>query len=88
MTVTSAARGQKWPLASLCGAAGQVADCLAKVARQASAAAADAAKRQELLAAVAELDGARAEAAWLAAYEQDEDRYKVSPLLGAGYVIG
>jgi hypothetical protein len=53
------------------------------VARQASAAAAEAAKRQELLAAVAELDGARAEAAWLAAYEQDEDRYKVGPLLGA-----
>jgi len=53
------------------------------VARQASAAAAEAAKRPELLSAVAELDGARAEAAWLAAYEQDEDRYKVGPLPGA-----
>lgn len=54
----------------------QVADCLAKVARQVTAAAAEAAKREGMLAAVAELGAAREEAAWLKAYEQDDDRYK------------
>lgn len=57
----------------------QVADCLAKVARQVTAAAADAVKREGLLAGVAELGAAREEAAWLTAYEQDDDRYKASP---------
>ena len=57
----------------------QVADCLAKVARQVTTAAADAVKREGLLAGVAELGAAREEAAWLTAYEQDDDRYKASP---------
>lgn len=53
-----------------------MADCLAKVARQVTAAVAEAARREGMLAAVAELGGAREEAAWLKAYEQDDDRYK------------
>lgn len=57
----------------------QVADCLAKVARQVTAAAADAVKREGLLAGVAELGAAHDEAAWLTSYEQDDDRYKASP---------
>lgn len=59
----------------------QVADCLAKVARQVTAAGAEAAKREGMLAAVAELGAAREEAAWLKAYEQDEDRYKARILI-------
>ncbi|KAK9845994.1 hypothetical protein WJX81_007981 [Elliptochloris bilobata] len=54
----------------------QVADCLAKVARQVTAALAEATKREGMLAAVAELGATREETAWLSAYEQDEDRYK------------
>ena len=57
-----------------------MADCLAKVARQVTAAVAEAAKREGMLAAVAELGAAREEVAWLKAYEQDDDRYRARVL--------
>ena len=54
----------------------QVAEQLAKVAQQVVDAEAEAARREGLLRAVEELQGARAECAWLTAYDADDARYK------------
>lgn len=54
----------------------QVAQQLARVVSQITDAQAEAARRSTLLAAVAELEGARAECAWLEAYNRDDGRYK------------
>ena len=54
----------------------QVAEQLAKVAKQVVDAEAEAARRGPLLRAAEELQGARAECAWLCAYDADDARYK------------
>ncbi|KAK9803571.1 hypothetical protein WJX72_001222 [[Myrmecia] bisecta] len=55
---------------------GQVSDVLAKVVRQLADTTAEAERRQDVLAAVAEFDTAYADCAWLTAYENDDMRYK------------
>ena len=55
----------------------QVADTLHRMVEQLAWAEAEAARRQPVLDAIAQLDQARTECTWLAAYEADPDRYKV-----------
>jgi len=55
----------------------QVSDILARVLRQLSAAVDETEGRQPVLAAVAALEEAQIEAAWLAEYEEDPHRFKV-----------
>lgn len=55
----------------------QVADMLHKTVEQLAWAEAEAGRRAPLLAAIAQLDTARQEVAWLTAYEGNADRYKV-----------
>ena len=57
----------------------QVADTLHRMVEQLAWAEAEAARRQPVLEAIAQLDQARTECVWLATYEADSDRYKVSP---------
>ena len=54
-----------------------MADTLHKMVEQLAWAEAEAARRQPVLDASAQLDQARTECTWLAAYEADPDRYKV-----------
>lgn len=58
----------------------QVAQQLARTAKQVADAAAEAERRSELLAAWRELEEARAECAWLDAYDKDDARYKARTL--------
>ena len=60
----------------LAGGLPQVAEQLAKAVKQVADAEAEAARRGALLRAAEELQGARAECAWLAAYDADDARYK------------
>ena len=57
-----------------------MAEQLAKVVKQVVDAEAEAARRGALLRAVEELQGARAECAWLCAYDADDARYKARHL--------
>ena len=58
----------------------QVAEVLAKVVKQVSAAEAEAERRSGILDAIEELQTMRAECSWLAEYDRDDARYKVSVL--------
>ncbi|CAL8469353.1 g8894 [Coccomyxa elongata] len=54
----------------------QVAEVLAKVVKQVSAAEAEAERRSGILDAIEELQTMRAECSWLAEYDRDDSRYK------------
>lgn len=58
----------------------QVAEVLAKVARQVQDAEAEAERRRDILQAIDELQAMRAECTWLAGYDRDDSRlsYRVS----------
>ncbi len=58
----------------------QVAEVLAKVVKQVSAAEAEAERRSGILDAIEELQTMRAECSWLAEYDRDDSRYKVRVL--------
>ena len=60
----------------------QVADTLHRMVEQLAWAEAEAARRQPVLEAIAQLDQARTECVWLATYEADNDRYKVPSRAG------
>ena len=68
-----------------------MAQQLARLVSQLAEAQAEAGRRSRLLAVIAELEGARAECAWLDAYNRDDARYKaragrppLQPELAAG----
>ncbi|BDA44904.1 65-kDa microtubule-associated protein 4 [Coccomyxa sp. Obi] len=61
---------------SQAAASAQVAEVLAKVVKQVSAAEAEAERRSCILDAIEELQTMRAECSWLAEYDRDDSRYK------------
>ncbi|KAL6753416.1 microtubule associated protein-domain-containing protein [Haematococcus lacustris] len=55
---------------------GKISECLARMVRSLAHATAEARRRQPLVDAMAELQGARREASWLREYEADANRFK------------